>query len=92
MRKKSEVQSAEQVCFDLVWYVRHKSCGIPEGTPHDIVEKAEAYAKRIEAGADPEYLEELRQQGKEYGMVQGRLIALRWMLGMDWDEDGILDT
>lgn len=92
MRKRGEIENAEKLCCDLVWYVRHKSCGIPDGTPQDIVDAAKAHAGRIEAKADPDYLAELLKQDKEYGMLQGRLIALRWMRGMDWADDGILDT
>ena len=92
MRKKDEVLKAERACFDLLWYVRHKNWGIPEGTPDDIVTQANAKAEAIEAKGDPTYLADLLDQDVEYGMLVGRLATLRWMLGMDWDEDGILDT
>ena len=92
MRKKVEVQEAERAACDLLWYVRHKESEMPEGTPQEIIEKAEAAAKRIEEKADPAYLLDLRHRDVEYGMLVGRLTALRWILGMDWNEDGILDT
>ena len=92
MRKKAEVQKAEQVAFDLLWYVRHKTWPMPEGTPDDIIVTANGKATQIEATADPEYLADLLRKEMEYGMLVGRLTTLRWVLGMDWDEEGILDT
>lgn len=92
MRKKAEVVEAEQAACDLLWYVRHRNWEMPQGTPQDIIDKAEEAAKKIEATADPEYLANLRSQDLEYGMLVGRLTALRWMLGTEWDEEGILDT
>lgn len=82
----------ERACFDLLWYIRHKNWGIPDGTPADIVAKANAKAAEIEAESDPEYLALLLEEDVEYGMLVGRLATVRWMLGMDWDEAGILDT
>lgn len=92
MRRKSEVQEAERKCFDLLWYVRHKTWEMPEGTPEDIVAKANAKAAEMEATTDKEYLAHLLEMDVEYGMLVGRITTLRWMLGMDWDEEGILDT
>lgn len=92
MRKKAEVQKAEQRCFDLLWYVRHKNWPWPKEAPPEIREKADAKAAEMEAELDKEYLAELLEEGFEYGMLCGRLVALRWMLGMEWDEEGILDT
>lgn len=92
MRKKAEVQKAEQAAFDLLWYARHKTYHMPEGTPADIIAKANEKAAEIEATGDRDYLESLIGNDLEYGMLCGRLSALRWVLGMDWDEDGILDT
>lgn len=92
MRRKAEILEAEQKCFDLLWYIRHKSWEMPAGTPPDIIATAEAKAEEMERTLDREYLEDLLRMDVEYGMLCGRLVALRWMLGMDWDEDGILDT
>lgn len=92
MRKKAEVQKAEQGSFDLLWYVRHKTLDMPAGTPDDIVQKANAKAAQIESQTDAEYLEALLRHDVEYGMLVGRLAALRWVLGMGWTDDGILDT
>ena len=92
MRRKAEIQKAEAVCFELLWYLRHKTQAMPEGTPEDIITQAEAVAKKLEEKADPEYLADLLKFDYEYGMLCGRLVTLRWMLGMEWDEDGILDT
>ena len=92
MRKKAEVEKAEEGASDLLWYVRHKKRGIPEGTPESIVEDARKAATKIEATANPEYLALLLADKVSYGILVGRLTTLRWMLGMDWDEDGILDT
>jgi hypothetical protein len=92
MRKKAEVQKAEQWCFELLWYLRHKTLDMPENTPPEIIAKAEEVAKKIEEKADPEYLASLLRFDYEYGMLCGRLVALRWMLGMEWDQEGILDT
>ena len=92
MRKKAEVTKAEEAASDLLWYVRHKNRGIPEGTPEIIVADALKAAAEIEAEADEDYLASLLEQGVEYGMLVGRLTALRWVLGMEWDEEAILDT
>ena len=92
MRKKAEVQKAEEAASDLLWYVRHKNWGIPEGTPEIIVEDALKAAAKIEADAEPDYLASLIAGDVEYGILVGRLTALRWMLGMDWDDETILDT
>lgn len=92
MRRKAEVQKAEQVAFDLLWYVRHKTWPMPEGTPDDIIVTANGKAAEIEATADPKYLADLLRKDIEYGMLVGRLTTLRWVLGMEWDEHGILDT
>jgi len=92
MRKKAEVIANEEGCFDLLWYVRHKTQSMPAGTPQAIIDRANQKTVELEAKIDPEYLADLLRFDYEYGMLCGRLVALRWMLGMDWAEDGILDT
>lgn len=92
MRKKAEIVREEEAHYERLWYVRHKTWPMPEGTPQSIIDTAEAACKRIEGCNDIEHLQELCELELEYGILVGRLTALRWMLGMDWDEEGILDT
>jgi hypothetical protein len=92
MRKKSEIQAEEQRLYDQLWYARHMILGVPEGTPDDIAAKAEATARRIESEYHPEHLEEIQHDVCEVGRLHGMLMALRWTLGMDWNDDGILDS
>jgi hypothetical protein len=92
MRSKEEIENALAECFDKVWYSRH--CGLVlagkfEGNeiPADIKRGAFEAAKRIE---DKYSIEELNSMSDfEWGMLCGKLSALRWMLGDDWDN---LDT
>ena len=92
MRKKAEVMKAEEDAGDLLWYVRHTNRGLREGIPDIIVADARKAAAEIEANAHPDYLARLLEGGVEYSMLVGRLTSLRWVLGMDWDDDAILDT
>ena len=39
-----------------------------------------------------EHLDGIQHDEYEVGVLHGKLMALRWILGMDWDEDGILDS
>jgi hypothetical protein len=92
MRKKSEIQAQERRLYDQLWYARHIILGVPEGTPDDIAEKAEATARRIESEYHPEHLEDIQHDEYSVGRLHGMLMALRWVNGMDWDDDGILDS
>ena len=92
MRRKAEILAEEQAVFDMLWYFRHMTQELPENTPQAIIDQANAAAEKIEKRADAEYLEELLSGGHEYGVLVGKLLTLRWMLGMEWDEEGILDT
>lgn len=77
--------------WDKVWWNRHKSllakiqCGeIPEGS---IPERAFTASKKIERryGRKNLILSDL-----EFGMLSGKLSALSWVLGSEWEES--LDT
>jgi len=93
MRKTREARAEHDRLVDLLWYARHMVMGLPDGVPASIVEAAEAHAARIAATVDdPKVLEDIQHNPYEVGVLHGKLMTLRWMLGMDWNEEGILDT
>jgi hypothetical protein len=104
-RSLTEILQAENELTDKIWYDRHqlRRHMIKEGriklvneernsvSPHTIL-------RRIWKGALASARKVERRYGKknlgpytefEWGMLSGKLSALRWVLGMDWD---ILDT
>jgi hypothetical protein len=92
MRKKIEVLAEEQRLYDQLWYARHMTMEMPEHVPEDIVKQAEAKARQVEKEYTKEHLDGIQHDEYEVGVLHGKLMALRWMLGMNWDEDGILDS
>lgn len=79
MRKLKELQQAEEEFFDRVWYDRSQMMRSPEdiknGAMKARVKVEEKYGK-----------ENLGPYDKfEWGMINGKLSALRWMMGEDWD-------
>jgi hypothetical protein len=92
MRKKTEVQAEEQRLFDQLWYARHMTMEMPAHVPEDIVKQADAKAREVEKQYSEEHLDGIQHDAYEVGVLHGKLMAVRWILGMDWNEDGILDT
>jgi HJR/Mrr/RecB family endonuclease len=92
MRTQSEVVAAEEEFFDKVWYQRHlgvmerHEAGVRPLTP-DILRGALTAAERLRARYSEDALNPV--DDFEWGMVNGKLSALRWVLGMEWD---FLDT
>lgn len=89
-RSVDEICDALQELQDRVWYDRHQMIMelVPRGDrelAQPIIE-GEAAARRIEA----EYGDELGPYDDfEWGMLMGKLSALRWVTGEEWDT---LDT
>lgn len=87
MRTQKELIAAEKKYFDLIWYGRHMSLkarvdsGEEQVSP-DIWAKAQENERRIEETYPQEDLE---VNDFEWGMLSGKLSAVRWMLGEDWD-------
>ena len=91
MRSQSEILAAESEFFDRVWYDRHVAGMMrhKDGTSPlapEIVTMAKEAAKRMRAQRP-----DLRpvEDDFEWGMWSGKLSALRWVLGDEWD---FLDT
>lgn len=92
MRSQSEIVAAEQEFFDRVWHERHLlfreryEAGEDERATPEIYRAALEAAERVKAERP-----DVRpvQDDFEWGMWNGKLSALRWVLGEDWD---FLDT
>ena len=91
-RRDDEVLSAAKEFEERVWYDRHLSLryrvlnGTEEIDP-DIWKRALESAERIENAYGEGSLGPYSDY--EWGMINGKLSALRWVLGEDWD---MLDT
>lgn len=79
MRKKSTIAEAEQEYFSRVWLHRHYMRHY-EGSLND---SAGAYQSAIEV--EEKYGKYQGHSDFELGMLNGKLSALRWVLGEEWD-------
>jgi hypothetical protein len=91
-RSDASIIAHHNECLDRVWYVRHKVAmqEVWEGkstTDPEILKQAIKAANQIEQtyGVDTLCLDDW-----EYGCVSGKLSALTWVLGSEWEES--LDT
>jgi PIN domain len=94
-RTLEEILDAEQEFFDKVWYVRSVVTSDEDvaGYREDIREGMFAARARVEAKYGRKELRKPIGRGHdkawEYGYINGKLAALRWVLGSEWD---FLDT
>jgi len=91
-RTVKEILAAEEEQFEKIWYDRHRHLRAQvesgEDTPNpEIWQRALANAKRIEDKYDEDQIGPW--DDFEWGMLNGKLSALRWVLGDEWD---FLDT
>ncbi len=92
-RTLREILQAEQEYFDKVWYVRHlirlekESAGQVDAPPPDVQARAHAAARAIVERYGEDDVGPWDDWG--WGFVNGKLSALRWVLGSEWD---FLDT
>jgi hypothetical protein len=100
-RTLTEIYSAEEVFATQVWYNRHQVLvsRVESGDLRIVKDKSEfdrgkTITKEIWRGATKHAREMERKYGKEnlgpftnfdWGMVNGKLSALRWVMGEDWD-------
>jgi len=95
MRTRKETKQAEEFFDHRVWYERHQVLVHDVESGHktcdpEIYKRAKKAAKKIEEkyGLDKLVLP-AKDSNFEWGMINGKLSALRWMLGDEWDN---LDT
>jgi hypothetical protein len=93
MRSQSEILAAEEEFFDKVWYDRHQGFrrryeeGDTGNATEEIYQAALAAAEKVRQLRGEENLGPY--DDFEWGMINGKLSALRWVLGDEWD---MLDT
>ncbi len=83
MRSEQEIQDAEHEFFEKVWYGRSDPDRIEEGEIKEAAIKAKAKILKKYGKNNLPY------EPFEWGMTTGKLSALRWVLGSEWD---FLDT
>ncbi len=102
-RGLQEIMSAMDESFDKVWYNRHMNMMshlengdievVPTGTKrygNDVIHEDILYQARIAAQRVRDKYEDTGPWSDfEWGMLNGKLSALRWVLGDEWD---MLDT
>jgi len=91
-RSDEEILEAIDEFVDKVWYDRHQQLkqNIQDGTEEvdpDIWAKAQEEAAKIEAKYPRSEL--VPESDFDWGMINGKLSALRWVMGDEWD---MLDT
>jgi len=92
VRPESEIGKAEKELWDRVWYYRHMiwmemvKAGRDKASP-DIIRSANAAAAKKRKEYGPSIRKDLTDF--EWGYMQGKFSALRWVLGDEWD---FLDT
>jgi uncharacterized protein with von Willebrand factor type A (vWA) domain len=91
-RSESEILAAVDELFDKVWYNRHWNLRIEieqgkEAVDPKVWKTALAAARKIEKRYGKRALGPWNDF--EWGMINGKLSALRWVLGDEWD---FLDT
>jgi hypothetical protein len=93
-RNDKAILAAEEELFDVVWYDRKLVLlqNIKEGkeknTP-EIQKMMLAAMRKVEKKYRKNKLRNYYHNDFEWGMVNGKLSALRWVMGHDWD---MLDT
>lgn len=85
-RTIEQLTAAEHEAFERLWYYRHVSVARPPGVG------AESEARISKQYSGVSETEELRRTGQlgrmndyEQGYLEGKLSALRWVLGDEWD-------
>jgi len=85
MRRREEIAAAELELFEKAWYDRHLALEESGERSGDLETLREA--RRAAEGIRRDYGEDALgpYTDFEWGMLLGRLSALRWVLGDDWD-------
>jgi HJR/Mrr/RecB family endonuclease len=91
IRSVKEILEAENELFTRVWYGRKGTAAQhrAEGTPEDIIKGMLKGKREAERRFGKKSLMENMKTDWDWGFVSGKLSAIRWVLGEEWD---MLDT
>jgi Restriction endonuclease len=87
LRRVLEILAAESELFDRLWYGRSPNLdhGPPDGWSRELFESARAAQRRIEEQYGAEVLRKDVEDQWHWGFLSGKISAIRWVLGMEWD-------
>lgn len=80
-RSAEEIHEAEEEYFNRLWYLRSTVCNPKVGAKHR-KEVEEKYKELVSFDNTTDAI-------FDHGFIAGKLSALRWVMGSDWDS---LDT
>jgi len=90
IRSVKQILAAENEMFTRVWYGRSDIARYRmDGTPKDIIRGALRAQRKAEKRFGKKSLMDNVKTAWDWGFVSGKLSALRWVLGDEWD---MLDT
>lgn len=91
LRRVSDILAAEAALGDALWYGRKPGHDqpAPADLPADLVAGMRQAMRRMEEQYGKDELEEHTQSDWHWGFLSGKVSALRWVLGSDWD---VLDS
>lgn len=87
LRRVSDILDVEASLTDALWYGRKPGHGrpVPDHWAPDIVEGMRKAMLRMEEQYGIEELEKHTESDWAWGFLSGKVSAIRWVLGYDWD-------
>lgn len=87
LRRVSDILDAEARLSDFLWYGRKPGHDqpVPEDWPEDIVKGMRDAMTRMEEQYGVEELEKHSESDWTWGYLSGKISAVRWVLGYEWD-------
>ncbi|AYF32019.1 restriction endonuclease [Micromonospora tulbaghiae] len=87
LRRVSDILDAEASLVDALWYGRKPGHdqAVPAERPEEIVAKMRAAMRRMEEQYGAEELTKHTESDWAWGFLSGKISALRWVLGYEWD-------
>jgi hypothetical protein len=86
LRKVSDILDIETSLTDALWYGRKPANDqVPDDWPSDLAEGMRAAKRRMEEQYGKEVLLKHVENEWAWGFLSGKVSAIRWVLGFEWD-------